>query len=376
MILEAVHLPSLFAIDHDAQTAKLSYAVCISILQDALENCVLVRDPDKQMQQELHSVLGRWPPQRRKEALTILKQLEKRNRFVFAPVTYGVDEGCSRVGCRHALGIAATLQAPGLIGPSSCLCRTTCSSEALRVITPEAYSRSSFANRRRREVRHELLVGDSSARDFENKVLEPVFRYAKHVKLFDRVVGHRVSQLVENVGVDPLEEYLNQMNEGADPRPLIEMPRNFAESLRWMFRQFLAHSPPAGSFEFTTEVGPMDTWGRPGQRQLAAAACVLQQFASRESGTMMARQRKTPFRMKVKLGKTTASMPHARFLFTDQISLVVDRGFDLLDGANIRDVFVNHAEDPGRVEGRIDSLEDAPLPRQVLLSSPTAAPII
>ncbi len=375
MILQTIHLPTLYDIDRTAPTADLNYAACIGILRQALENCVLLQDPDDRMFRELDAALKTWPSQRRKEARKILTELKKRHRFVSVDLDYSIDQTCQRNGCRHALGIAAVAKVAGVIGPCTCVCRKSCGTDAIQVLTPASYPFSPFSEQRRLAMGHEIVARDSSGKVFEEDVWKPVFRYAKHVRLFDRMVGRSVTNRVMAVGTNQLTTYLVGMHKGESPPPLVDVPRNFAEGLIWVFEQFLANAPPAGVFEFTTEVGPLNKdETSPDRQQLAAAACVLKQFAIQASGRPNAKQRKTPFTLKVKVGKHDAAMPHARFLFTDQIALVVDRGFDLLDGEAVRDVFINHVQDPGRVESLIDALEDAPLPRDVLPSLWTVAP--
>ncbi len=375
MILETIHLPTLYDIDRDAPTADLSYGACISILREVLENCVLLQDLNDRMLREIDAALKNWPSQRRKEARKVLTALKKRHRFVSVDLDYSIDQTCHRDGCRHALGIAAVAKVPGVIGPLACACRSTCSNDAIQVLTPASYPFSLFSQQRRHAMDLEILAGESSGKIFEEDVWKPVFRYARHVRLFDRIVGREVTNRVMDVGTDRLMTYLAGIHKGESLPPLVDVPRNFAEGLNWVFEQFLVNAPPTGVFELTTQVGPLNKdETSPGKRQLAAAACVLEQFAIQASGSPKAKQRKTQFGMNVKVGKHNAEMPHALFLFTDQIALIVDRGFDLLDRESVRDVFIKHVQDPGRVESLIDALEDAPLPRDVLPPLWTVAP--
>jgi hypothetical protein len=85
-------------------------------------------------------------------------------------------------------------------------------------------------------------------------------------------------------------------------------------------------------------------------------AAELRKFASHLSA-----QHGFTLTMTVKEDTGRARMPHGRYLFTDQIALLVERGFDLLMGGDrIRDVEISLAADPSSVEHEMRDLPDAP----------------
>ena len=369
MILEVIHLPHLYEVDRSDPSAELKYGLCLTILRDAEENCLLMEDPEHQLSKALFAAVSGWPHQRSKQAREVLARLKRQNRFVVVDQTYIPDEGCVRGSCAHALGLAAAVRPAAVLVPTSCSCRDACASGSLQVVHRDAYPFSGFAKRRRELSDRELSRREQSRGDFEAQVWEPVFRHAKHVRLFDRVVGRKVMERVRRVDQSVLQTYLEQERDGGTPEPLVKVPDNFQSGLVWAFDQFLRHSRGRGIFELTTEVGPVSAApGRLERMQLAAAAAVLRSFARSRSQFPRATGRGVAFTIHVKTPRHGQEMPHNRYVFTDQIKLMVDRGFDLLDGKDgwINDVTIKPIRRPDQVSDPVTRMPNAPTPAEVL----------
>ena len=99
---------------------------------------------------------------------------------------------------------------------------------------------------------------------------------------------------------------------------------------------------------------------RPGQdtERLLGLNRVLQDFA--KSLLKECDGRVAPS-MVVYVRRRGSSMSHARFLITNQVGLLVDRGFDLLDERNaVRDVQIKHVSKPGAIARHVGNLSLAP----------------
>ena len=135
-------------------------------------------------------------------------------------------------------------------------------------------------------------------KNFEEKVLIPIFDRAKHVKIFDRNIGH--------------------ITKGT-------LPDNYRLTLEWMINIFTQLSSEGErTFEITSGV---DTRFSDSTKNTGDIVDALRQFESEVKD-------KHGFPIKVNIKKETHDnqLPHARYLITDQIGLLIERGFDLLWG--------------------------------------------
>lgn len=169
----------------------------------------------------------------------------------------------------------------------------------------------------------------------------PIFRYAKHVKLFDRFLGHHLTAGFPHG--EPLTSGTR-----------LYIRYNFASGLEWVLRHFTQANKHGECRTFEVMTGLNHNHYHP--TVIDAAATALRDLAS----TLSARYC-FPMTMIIKREAAGHTMRHARFLFTDQLALMVDRGFDLLrsDG-KVRDVVITHVSDPGKIEREVRDLQDMP----------------
>jgi hypothetical protein len=335
MILRTIHFPTAYDPPNSVGDARYYYSGILQILSDALVNCVLLVDEEGQILQQVISSVESWPHSYRISAEKKLRRLRERKRIVkVSACDYAVDGDCSNVGCQHAAGIASSWEAELSVTPETCTCRDECLPGA-RIVTVCEYQLSAFHERRSAAERCRLRPGEWAKERFHSEILRPVFRFAKHVKVIDRHIGRQfTNQLVRS-------------------RHSTRALRNrFEDSLEWLFECFMADSRPRDGRTFEIICGLQST--DLSDEEMAAAATELCAFAARLTNRFG-----LEVRMTAKAEALNQELPHARYLITDQIALLFDRGFDLVrhDGT-IRDVEVIRVDSPGEIEADARQLSD------------------
>jgi hypothetical protein len=315
---------------------------------------LLLCDDQGHVVKELREYIEQWPPEFRTEGIKALSQLMKRNRLVTInsalPLTSGI-----RPSCVGALGVLSSNTGALLFLPRSCLCGGYCDSARPSAIQIDQYQLLDdiLTSHWNCSDGLELNYGDWTRIEFEEKVWQPLFSHAKNVRVFDRVIGTKVSDRMLRHKVRS-----RQQMSRASLGTLEDIADNFATSLNWIFQQFLTHSDPSQRelFEVTCEL--RRSYNRDGDKitfsddEMRVGAEVLTDFS-----LFMGHSYDFDFSIVVKEAGRTG-LPHARYLFTDQTQLLVDRGFDLLSGNRVRDVIIKFVDDPGRVEKLIRRLRD------------------
>lgn len=340
MLLRTLHIPRLYADPpDDSENTRMYCSLMLGLLQDTLENCVLFVDIENQMTREMFCGLEKWPWGYRQAAKELLTRMRQRNRFVKVDPHHTVAPNCRDWACQHAVSIARHGTPDAIIASPKCSGCASFEYMSSPLIDLTEYPISGFSDLRRRSVCLALSDGEWEAKDFESKVWLPLFQYAKHVKIFDRMIGEHLTDGIKR---------------GHSAR----INANYRTCLTWVFEQYLKHSrvTPGRVFEVTCGLNSDLLSGS----EIAAAAVALHEFASELSS-----QHGFALTMSVRVEDHVAEMRHARFLFTDQISLMVERGFDLLrrDG-RVRDVVITHFPDPGTIEKEARRLVEVQLQDQ------------
>jgi len=288
VILPTVHLPAVYRVSdvHSEGGQALHCSMCLQVLFDAVENCVLLVDEGGALRTELARAVRAWPIKHRKRGEALLHRLNDRHRFVEVPTPSVANDRSSL--CTVALAVAATDGTAWTIVPTTCTCSMIACSGAnnARVVRLAEYTASEFNERRRAAARLDAADGEWTRGRFEHEVWRPLFTFARFVHLHDKSVGSKAT-------VD-------------GPAP------NFRRTLEWILTLFLRHSQRKSSdrpFKIYT-VFPHD--------DLAACRAIKDYALSLE--------REHAFPVQI----LHARVGHDRYLFTDQIGLKVSRGFDLL----------------------------------------------
>jgi len=326
----------------DPDVADLYCSALLTLLEDTTRNGLLFVDTGNLMFDVMDTGLNnkkKWQVSARKRAQEYMKLLEHRNRLVHFELGSSTEASCGGNGCMQSLALAKQERPDTVITRTRCTYCDLLRSSGIWATSLHDYAASSFRKNRNTAESVELANGEWDKATFEHMVWEPIFRYAKHVKLFDRMLGHHLTENVERG--KPLL-----------PGRRLEVGKNFKRGLEWTFTQFLAHAPARPSRRFEVTCGLDATLFH--ESVLNAAATALRQYANELSET-----HKFPMTMHVKRERTDGALRHARFIFTDQVALVVERGFDLLrNDDRIRDVIINHVQRPEKIETEARDLID------------------
>ncbi len=335
VLLRQVQIPRMYdAVPDDPASAALYCSLMLRVLQDALSNCVLLVDPENLMTGEMFQSVRRWPPKYRHRCQELLRELRKRNRFVKLDASLPPVLTCGRAGCGKSLEIASSQGPDIVLAPTDCQCCSTGVGERATTVHLIDYGISHFSEIRSTRERVELADGEMTREEFERIVWVPLFRYAKHVKVFDRNIGH---------------QFVEQVRRGSS----IRVKENYARTLEWMFGLFAQLSEGRTGVHFEVTCGlDADIMSN---AQMGTASDELHSFAER-----LAARYGGKIEMRVKV-ESERKMRHARFVVTDQVALMVERGFDLLrtDGL-LRDVVITHTSSAGQIEAEVRTLDDAP----------------
>lgn len=351
MLLRTVVLPSALIVDSNDSPAfqAVLCGAMLQVLRDICDSAVILTD-EIILKPSLHQAVRTWPPKFRKYGQELLAWMTNRHRFVIVPVSR-IIAGCAQDACRSALAVVAAGQPDavfkGLVC-ATCPNATSASLAPAEVIEIREYSLSRFESAKR-EIRV-LICGDGEFDEqrFKQRVLVPALAYAKHVKVIDRYIGR---------SIDAGKVWNNTI-------PPASLTAEYRLSLLWLIDTYAALSQ--GRSERSLEVYCGITLNDAGER--AAAVRALMEFEAE-----LQRQYGSWLRVYVKDETGTPKMPHARYLITDQIALLIERGFDLLwsdeemrkagyvltrDPRRVRDVTVVHCPDARAVETAVRSLND------------------
>jgi len=336
MLLLTMHLPRLYSdLPVNEAGARQHCSQMLALLRDVERNCVLLVDEGNIMTGEMFAGAHKWPQKYRKKGQELLRELGNRRRMVKVGNDATMEVACSAPGCQHAVGILNVETPDVLVGPEGCQQCASFAESGVAVTGISDYQLSSFADLRRETETIALTDGEWGRVEFEQRVWQPLFRYAKDVKIFDRYIGRHL-----------------QRERGGGFYP--QLKPEYSRSLEWIFGQFAALSEGRATRVFEITCGLEED--RLSPEDMVGAAEVLRSFArmlSEKYGLHMA--------MNVKVERHDAKMPHARCIITDQLALSVERGFDLLrrDG-RIRDVVVGLLPNRGEIERQARTLPDVP----------------
>jgi hypothetical protein len=200
-------------------------------------------------------------------------------------------------------------------------CATCANSLALapRAIEALEYFISDFSRRRRERLTYVLGDGQWNQVDFEREVLTPLFATSKHVKIYDRWIGRSA---------------FNRQ------RGFIKFNDNYKRTLEFVIHTFskLGGGTRGGLFEIYCGIeGHILSRSQRGRIRNEMHNF---QLAVQAATTI-------PVQVILKEESFTTQCPHGRYLVTDQVAVLIDRGFDLLwDDNRMRGMGLNPAVDP------------------------------
>jgi hypothetical protein len=328
MIGSVVILPSAIALEG---AEERSSTVPLTALQDIARSSVVLLERGKRLQ-EWGSRLQSWPPGARKRAEALLESLSRSGRLVSIEPLKDGPPGCCE-DCCALLQIASVTRPTALLVGRKCEAHARSLRQDAESILVDDYAVSDFRDWVQESGARRIAPHTVTAATFEAEVIAPLFRYAKRVTLYDRMVGHQVYERRASIPV---------------------LPANFAGTIEWLLDAY--HRQGRSTLKlFQLQTG-FDMTQVP-EGDITHFVDALRRFRDRLSATYP-----VPFEVYVRaerLRRDTGGLPHARYLVTNQFAVLVDRGFDLLDlrGGQpsdlghqyLRDVALSRLSDSDRV---------------------------
>jgi hypothetical protein len=328
----------------DARIEKLRYGILETLLKDLVHNGVIAVDSQGLIVEQMYKNARDWPGSYRTRLMELLKRLRESSRFFKTHGGYLESARCVLDGCRHSTRIAIGTKLSALLLADDC---TTCTALALstsEIVALSDYPSSALASHLQSCRAFRLQSGQWSKSEFEERFLRPLLSTAKHVKIFDRYFGRTIySRESDSVSLRP----------------------SYTESLEWFFDIFVQEcSKRNGVFEIYCGFEP------DGKRPEILRS-VKKHFE--EWRLELNRKFNYPLKVYIKSEKPGAQMPHARYLITDQVGVLVEAGFDLflpdgemrarnlrpnIDARPIRDVEISICADRHKLETEVRRLPD------------------
>ena len=299
---------------------------CLNFLAWADQNWVLLVDDGERTTSAAAAAVSQWPPKHRKKGEELLKKLADGNRIVSMPVQHS-DQEAEEV-CRVTQAVAGSCRHEYVVVPNRCLCSSDgdlCHSEG--AVPLDELSLASLD--RHLESAMQFETGDEKR--FEEKVLAPVFRTAKWVRIVDRLIVGKANQ-------SGLE---------------CKLPPNYERGLRWVASCLAKYSDKDRLAEVTiVSEYPSKSLNSFGKQVVNEAVTRLASSLAEGLG--------------VNIGvRLSHRLPHERFLVTDQVALDIGQGYDLLLArGNLVDcrVAMLPAREFGKVVKEYPDISGGPLP--------------
>jgi len=319
MLLQATVSPYLLTrLPSDPFTQKLFCNLWLGLLYDFAENCVVILPGKHVGEGDYMSAVSTWPVKYQKRAQELVAMLRLRRRFIPSQVAYTPAATCPEANCQPFIGVSiANTEAFHLVAEQCARCANNVAL-APRSIEALEYFISDFSRRRRDRLAHILGDGQWNQGDFERDILEPVLATAKHVKIYDRWIGRSAFNRV---------------------RKIVRFNDNYKRTLEWVVQVFGKVGGAARGGVFEIYCGIEGHSIPAGQRTRIRTE--MQNF---EAAVRMATG--VPVQLFLKEESRTMHCPHGRYLVTDQTTVLIDRGFDLLwDDNKMRASGLNPAVD-------------------------------
>ena len=327
MLIRTTLLPSVFTFP-PGDTASV-YGMVIGLLQILEKTGVILVDDEQCISDAFSQRFNRWPESSnkfKKKAQVLLKELDKKNRIVSVRLQGQVSSDCGDRSCQYCIRIAKDYL------PIAVLARQACNPcvqnqlvhlSTVRVIDVDEYTIDDAFCSRLTPRDHVFDHGEGKQHKFEQEILVPLFRDAKHVKIYDRYIGRSILQ------------------KNAD---------NYKLALEWILEVFVRESRKPGVFEIYSG---FYTQPHPNQPPADVPGAKV---ALRQLETDM-RKIYPNFKLIIKNENRCHQLPHDRYLVTNQVAVSIGRGFDLLLDKRsslyprrMRDVHINYCSESGKIE--------------------------
>ena len=305
MMLTICLSPPAFEIPLDGDPSAFC-ALALNFLHEIVENCVILVDRcvPSLTSAAIIRALDKWPHKYRVPAKFLLGKLREQRRFVSIS-NYSEALSCKGKTCAHTVGIACNAH------PTAILVRKECQSgirsllSKTDVITFSDYPISEFSRLRRAAKHIGIPFGNMTQEDADERIFGPVIRHATHVKIIDRYIGRSVPGRDSGVAALSID---------------------YQRSLEWICNIYHRAVTQNGTMAKAT----LEIWCGLESNQLASTdiAAAVKHLRAWES--KMQAKGIPNLSLHIKKESHLGAMPHARYLITDQLALLVDRGFEIL----------------------------------------------
>lgn len=319
MLVRTVILPSVFTSISEKETSF--YRLVINLLINLEKNGLILTDEQEYIQKVIISGIGNWPQKYRKQAQVVLKRLKEKNRFVNVSIKNESKLSCITKPCNYCINLALDYCPTAVMTRQECY---LCAKKHLEIVNTvkvvdivEDSISDFFPND------YVLRKGEWTQQKFEQKILIPLLRDAKNVKIYDRYIGRSI---------------------------FTPSSTKYKLVLEWILDVFLRErgSKFKGVFEVYGGVGIGIR-----KNQIPTAVSKLRDLENEL-------QKKYPnFQLFIKKENPEKQMLHDRYLITDQVAVSLGRGFNLLDGKNhklVQDTNINYCSEPGKIEQHVRTL--------------------
>jgi hypothetical protein len=329
MLTRTILLPSVFRGNPEKSNAE--YLIVIGFLLDLEKNGVVLVDDTECILAAIRKNINKWPPKYRPKAQKLLEKLEKKNRFIEMSLNDEVQAKCKNQQCQQCIRMAKIHRPPAIISSNHC---QKCAEEemtqfpSIEVVDIDEYSMSKFFEAHLNQNEHFSRKDELKPQEFEDKILKPLLRDAKHIKIYDRYIGRSI---------------LNEKS-----------AKEYKFTIKWILDVFLRErgSKYKGIFEVYVGVNISKEIPKRKIRDATAALSVLE----KEFQEMYPN-----FKLLIKDETKGSEMPHDRLLVTNQVAVLVGRGFNWLFGSSLsrlRDITISYCSDPGKIEQAVRELPD------------------
>jgi len=336
MLVRIILLPSTLTSIPDDRASF--YSLAIKLLQELKKTGVILVDNEDCIKTNLAQRVRQWPVKFRKPAQVLLEELDKKNRIVKVPLNSEIQSTCGNEPCQQCIRIAKSYLPLAVLARQDCnQCaeRQLAEVATVKVVEVDEYTiNDDFCAHL--ELRDRIFEqGEGKQNKFEQEILIPLFRDAKHVKIYDRWIGRSI------------------LTKNAD---------NYKRTLKWVLNVFVRNSRLGKTGVFEVYTG-FYTQKHPRQRHLDVSVSKAV-VALRQLETDM-QQAHPKFRLILKNETQPKQLPHHRYLITNQVAVSIDRDFDLLLGKatslypqRLRDVHIAYCSEPGKIEKAVVGLPD------------------
>lgn len=325
MLFQTVHMPSVYKHLADGLVSSYNFRDILSILEHAVDNCIMLDDIDGTVSKSIGTGISRWPYREQKKAEELWSFL-KSKRLVKLHTHNITPHICQVPGCHNAIELTKYPDIEMVLISESChVCRSL-----PMAIEPSDYIFSPFLNKCKATETIELNEAEWTKSEFEQRVWHPLFRHARIVKIYDRYIGRSI-------------KFQKQ------PTRACKLKDSFQRGLNWLIEQYASVNKSENKqleIYCGTLSDPYEPWKD-------TAVVNLMKIWEQE----LTSNYKVAVRVKVIRENSKDQMPHRRVLITNQTAIMIERGFDLLREDNhIQNVMISRVQYPEKYEKEIGQM--------------------